>query len=210
MLAMPASILLIGLFPAKAVLNVIGLLSGLWIAGRYVKSIDWKELLKITCYMTLGIITGIGASSWIPQSILIKIYGVAIIIVAIKKMFFPGKKKFPEWVMTGILFIAGLIHGLFISGGSFLVIYAADKWKDKERFRATLSSVWVILNTGLLISHIKMGYFTHSSIWLTIAAVPALAFGITVGNKIYQRIKQETFLKLTYILLIISGFLILR
>lgn len=210
MLAMPGSILLIGLLPSKAVLNVIGLLASLWIAVRYVRSIDWREFLKITCYMVLGIVVGIQVSVLASQDVLIKIYGVIIIIVAIIKIVSPSRYKLPEWVMRGLLVTAGLIHGLFISGGSLLVIYAVDKLRKKETFRATLSAVWVVLNTGLLVSHIQLGYFTYSTMRLTAMAIPALGMGVIVGNKIYQHIKPEVFLKLTYVLLIISGGLILK
>lgn len=210
MLAMPASILLIGLTPAKAVLNVLGLLASAWIAVRCWRDVCWREVLKISCFMSVGIIVGAIMGVGLPLQFLLKGYAVLIILIAIKKMFLPGTRILPEWMMKVILLSAGVIHGLFISGGSFLVVYASARFQDKSEFRATLSAVWVILNTGLMVTHIGAGYFDQSSIILTLMAVPAVAAGVIVGTWIHQRMKQEYFLKMTYVLLILSGLLILR
>lgn len=39
-----------------------------------------------------------------------------------------------------------IIHGMFVSGGALLVIYATQVLKEKEEFRATVAPVWVVLN----------------------------------------------------------------
>ena len=53
-LAMPASMFLLGIDDAKVVLNVMALISGLLIAISSYKSINKKELLKICTIMIIG------------------------------------------------------------------------------------------------------------------------------------------------------------
>ena len=53
-LAMPASMFLLGIDDAKVVLNVMALVSGLLIAISSYKSINKKELLKILIYLILN------------------------------------------------------------------------------------------------------------------------------------------------------------
>ena len=45
--------------------------------------------------------------------------------------------------MICILLAAGMIHGMFVSGGALLVVYATLVLKDKEEFRATVALIWV-------------------------------------------------------------------
>ena len=62
------------------------------------------------------------------------------------------RKKAPSFSRKGawaVLLGAGVVHGMFVSGGALLVVYAAATFRDKEVFRSTLAAVWVILN-GLL------------------------------------------------------------
>ena len=58
-LAMPASMFLLGIDDAKVVLNVMALISGLLIAISSYKSINKKELLKICTIMIIGMCIGV-------------------------------------------------------------------------------------------------------------------------------------------------------
>ncbi len=209
LLAMPASIMLVGINTAKAVLNVCGLLACLYISIRNYKHINKNQLIKITILMFLGMFMGIYLFKIIPLNFLLKIYGVMIVLIALKNMFIKKKINLPEFSMILIVLLAGLIHGMFVSGGALLVIYATSVLKDKSEFRATLSPVWVMLNTFLMINHIVSGFFDSRTITLTFVSIIPLFIGITIGNILHHKINQNMFLKLTYILLLISGISIL-
>lgn len=210
MLAMPVSILLIGMYPAKAVLNLVGLLTSLWIAVCYKADVLWTEVIKITLHMALGICIGLWIIDFFPVNWIMKGYGIVIIAIALKKMFMSKEKEMPEWMLPVVLVAAGIMHGLFISGGSVLVIYASSKFHEKRVFRATLSAVWVILNSALLVIHIYSGYFAVYGIEINLWAVLAAIIGLAVGNKIHGKIRQDYFFKITYVLLAISGILMLQ
>jgi len=78
-----------------------------------------------------------------------KIYAVIIILIALKNILLKKDFELGKLLSIVILIMAGVIHGMFVSGGSLLVIYAVYTFKDKNIFRATLAPVWVILNTFL-------------------------------------------------------------
>ena len=69
-----------------------------------------------------------------------------IVIIGIKNLAVPQQKFMPEWALWIILALAGLIQGMFVSGGALLVIYAVQKLRDQQQFRITLSAVWTVLN----------------------------------------------------------------
>lgn len=209
MLAMPVSMILIGVNEAKSILNVMGIISCLILTIKNYKSINRKEFIKITIFMFIGMIFGISLFKIAPINILLKIYAVIIILIAVKNMFVKNKIALPNFIMILIILTAGIIHGMFVSGGSLLVIYAVSVLEDKKEFRATLSPVWVLLNSYLMYDHIKMGFFTANVVKLILISIIPLIASMFLGNILHDKMNQNAFLKLTYILLLISGLLLI-
>lgn len=205
LLAMPASMQLIGVDEAKTVLNMMSLLCCLWVAIGTYKHTNWKELMKITIFMLVGMAIGIVLFDYAPVTILLKIYAIVIIAVALRKFFQKKVIPIPEIGLLAVLIMAGVIHGMFLSGGSLLVIYAATVLKDKTEFRATLAPLWVILDSFMFINQIRLGHVNETTIPLILIALIPLIAGIILGVKLFTKINQKNFLTLTYILLLVSG-----
>ncbi|WP_216638972.1 sulfite exporter TauE/SafE family protein [Paenibacillus sp. FJAT-26967] len=205
LLAMPASVLLIGVDEAKTVLNVMALICCSWIAFRHRKHINGKEFRKITGYMFLGMIGGVVIYDTLPSAFLLKIYAVLIIAIALKKMFIKKNVTLPGLLLILTILGAGVIHGMFLSGGSLLVIYAVMVLRDKSEFRATLAAVWAVLDFFLFLNQARLGHVNSDTIPLIGIALVPLALGIALGNRLHHRINQNHFLLVTYVLLFISG-----
>lgn len=204
-LAMPPGIFLQGIDTAKMVLNILGILASLWIVSVSYKDINWKEVKKILFFMVIGTALGMKIFTLLPLEFLLKIYAIFIILMALKGIFIKGEMKTPEWVLVGVILLAGVIHGMFVSGGPLIMIYVAKKLKSKSSFRATLAVVWIVLNTYLAFSHYNQGIFTSENLKLLYLSIPPFALGMIVGNILHHKMSQATFLKLSYILLSISG-----
>lgn len=206
-LAMPFSINLVGYQVAKPVLNVLGLLSGIYVFVGNWKNVKWRELLKIVLIMTGGIIVGIiikGAFEG-KEQLLYKGLGIFIILMATSGLAKMKKPAESQRDTTILLPIAGIVHGIFVSGGPLLISYLTTKIKDKLTFRATISTVWIFLNSMILIDDIRNGYWTMSLLKTQLIAIPFLFGGMFIGGCLVKRMSQEKFMKLTYILLVISG-----
>ncbi|MGL5427310.1 MAG: sulfite exporter TauE/SafE family protein [Cetobacterium sp.] len=204
-LAMPPGIFLQGIDTAKMVLNILGILSSIWIIAISYKDIDWKEVKKIILFMIVGVGVGMKLFTMLPLDILLRVYAIFIILMALKGMFVKGEIKTPEWFLIGVIFLAGIIHGMFVSGGPLIMIYVAKKLKTKSSFRATLAIVWIVLNSYLAFSHFNEGLFTPQNIRLCLLSIPPFAVGMLAGNILHDKMSQASFLKLSYILLSISG-----
>lgn len=209
LLAMPPAMMLIGVYEAKVILNIMAFLSCLILAVKNYRNIQWKILFNIIVYMAIGMFAGIWLFERLSFSLLLPAYGVMILLIALKKMFVKKEIKMTRFMLNGILLAAGVIHGMFVSGGALLVVYASAVLKDKENFRATVASVWVVLNTGLMISDILQGYMTSEVMKMTGISILPLFLAIYFGNKIHEKIDQKLFMKITYILLFASGVSIL-
>ena len=205
-LAMPPSTYLLGLDNAKVVLNAMAWVSGLMIAIMNYRYINWKELAKIVVFMIAGMFAGMEICRVInSDSTLLTIYGFVILAIALKNLLVKKEPDLPQAALYLVLLAAGVIHGMFVSGGALLVIYAVQVLKDKNEFRATVAPVWVVLNTFMMITQYRSGLFTTENVQLIAVSILPLFLATWLGGKLAQRLNQNVFLNLTYILLIISG-----
>lgn len=210
-LAMPLSIILVGFNVAKPILNILGILSGLYVFLYCYKNVKWNELKRILIIMIPGIMCGIYLKRFFigRESYFYKTFGAFVIILAINGLYkiYKNKKinssnKLFEFLL---LILSGIIHGMFVSGGPLLIGYLSKRIEDKVSFRATISTVWIILNSIIFIDDFKGGLIIGSTIKFLIITIPFLFMGMFIGSKLYSRMSQSLFMKLTYILLIISG-----
>ena len=205
-LAMPPSACLIGLDNAKVILNVMALISGLLIAIMNYKNIRWKELIKIIIFMIIGMVVGIKICELVnSDNVLLTVYGIVIFIIALKNLILKNEVTVHPSILLIVLLLSGIIHGMFVSGGALLVVYAVQVFKDKDEFRATIAPVWVVLNTYMAFSQYKSGLFTSSNINLILLSIIPLFIATWVGGKLSEKLDKNIFLNLTYILLILSG-----
>lgn len=217
-LAMPPSLMLVGYDIAKPILNVLAIFSGVYVfLGNY-KNIAWKELARIVAVMALGIFGAVFVKGFFvgKEHLLYKLLGILVIVLAVQGFYKllrkPDEQKpdAPAKGKTGIatyalLVLAGIIHGLFVSGGPLLTGYMTKRIQDKNVFRATICTVWVFLNTLVLLEDIQAGLWVPSTCKMLVFATPFLLAGMFIGSKLVKRMSQMLFMKLTYILLFISG-----
>lgn len=204
-LAMPFAILLLGIEVAKPVLNITTLIACILIVFESYKNIVWKECFKMIAIMFIGVIIGEYIYRIFPVDLLLNIYAIFIILIALKGIFIKQSYDLNEKVLIGVIILAGVIHGMFLSGGPLLIIYAVKKLQDKATFRATLAPVWIVLNSYLLIKQLLSGLISTQVVTLSIFAIPVLIAAIIIGKKLYEHMSQRFFLLLSYILLLISG-----
>lgn len=206
---MPVGTYTLGLQSSVSILNATGFLACTLLAVLNLRSINWRELGKIVGVMLPFVALGAWLDTVIPLHALLKIYGLVILAVGIKNLVQKKQTFLPEWALWGVLVAAGLIQGMFVSGGALLVIYAVQKLTDKEQFRATLAAVWSILNFLYAFYQLWAGHFT-GEVWLMVlCCIPLIVLATFVGGKLAKHISQERFLKLTYILLLVIGTILL-
>lgn len=205
MLAMPASILLLGVEDARFILNVTAILTCVFIGVQQWKYSNKKELKKILLVMLIGMAFGTVLYRVIPLDFLLPAYGVVIIIVSLQRLFFPQAAQLPQWAYLPVLIAAGIIHGMFVSGGALLVMYATLVLLDKSEFRATIAATWAVLDPTFFVLNFDVALWNAENMMLIGACIPLLILSVWVGNWLHKRINQEWFMKLTYVLLVASG-----
>ncbi len=232
-LALPVSLMLVGYATARPILNVLGILSGIYVAVLNRHDVVWKELLKVCLVMLCGILLGIFLKKYVSgkERILYIALGIFIILLSIQRMaqlFIHPKKiavkndgsireieKTPKHVRLSlvkdyaVLVFAGLIHGIFVCGGPLLIGYLSKILKERKQFRATISCIWIFLNFFILVSDAVQGYWSYSLFKVLLMTVPFLWGGMKIGSLLYAYMNQKIFMLVTYILLFVSGLTLL-
>ena len=234
-LAMPFSIHLVGYAVAKPVLNVLGIIAGIYVVAGGYQKVNTKELKRVCLYMGIGIVAGIFLKQAFAghERLLYVALGIFVIGIGLRGLLSFGKyawengfsivdknpKKAKESAeerehdiekgMTPgarvLLLFSGVVHGIFVSGGPLIITYLSNHTKSKEEFRRTVSAVWIILNSMILVSDLMAGYYTKNTWRIQAISVPFLFGGMFVGSLLFRRMSQTLFTVLTYILLCIAG-----
>ena len=181
--AMPVGTTLLGLSPTVSILNAMGFFACGLLAVLNIKHVNWREFGKIIAVM--------------------------IVFIGAKNLIFTRQKFLPEWALWIILALAGLIQGMFVSGGALLVIYAVQKLRDQQEFRITLSLIWTVLNFIYACIAFQQGHFTGDVVQIIVMCIPLAVVATVLGSKLQKKISQEKFLKLTYVLLLFIGMVLL-
>ncbi len=216
-LAMPPGLMLVGYNVAKPILNVLGILAGVYVFITQSRYVDWKQLKKVVLIMAIGIFAGFFLKNSLAgyDSLLYKILGVFVVFLALQgfwKMSARGQKtsdKGSAGRSLALLISAGVVHGMFVSGGPLLIGYLSREIKEKRSFRATISTIWIILNSIILVQDIGAGMWTRELVVQQLITLPFFIAGMFVGSILVKKMSQAVFMKLTYILLFISGILLL-
>ena len=204
-LAMPPCIALVGISDAKSSITFVFLVSCAVVTLLNIRQINWKKLALMILFMLIGMFPGLWLYDKLPVKILMILYGVIVVLIGLVKLLKKNSSDLKKPWNYGALILAGAMQGMFTSGGPFLVLYAASAMKDKKEFRATVSAVWVVLNIYLCLNMGFKGMYTSYSWKLVLLSAAPVAAAILIGSRIAKRIRQETFLKLVYVLLILSG-----
>jgi len=202
---------LVGIKTAVVALCMVSLTLAIFVVIRFHKLIDKNAYLNIVGFAVLGMPIGMLAFSFLPERALKIGLGIFIILAAARGFYVllskkQDRKPINNAVLRVLLFIGGIVHGAFASGGPFLVIYAGEKIKEKGSFRATMCSVWATLNSVLLIKYIITGDFIVKNVMpVYLLAIPFLAVGVAIGMFLHKKVSQRVFSIIVYCILLAAG-----
>ena len=202
------------LYPIEILLPVLvplDLLVNLYIVTRHHRYIHHSLLFrKILPAMGFGLVVGIIIFHLIQGSILKKIFGLLVILLAVRELLGLLRHEIHHNIFSDIksnIYIAGagLIHGIYASGGP-LLIYALGKLNlTKSVFRSTLAAVWLIFSVFLMVSYIVAGTFTLVSLEYIAILLPVIITGIWLGECLHHRINEATFKIFVFAVLLLAG-----
>lgn len=209
LLSMPLGIMLMGMPLTKPVMTIVAWITGVVVLVSEYRHIQWKEAAKMTGVMLVGVLGGMWLGGKVQLNFLLIIYAVVVAGIGCRKLFFPAARESSVPVQNTALVIAGIMQGLFVSGGSFLVVYAVARLKEKRQFRATVNAVWAFLNLVMITTFGLNGALTRDVVTMSLISIIPTLIAIWLGGVLTRKVNQSTFLKFIYIVLIVSGLVLL-
>jgi len=220
-LAVPFLAMILGLEKAVAISAAHTWLLTIYIVIVSWDKIVWKEFRFIALYVLLGLPVGYFIFKTLDDTYLKLVLSLFMIGVGINGIRMTRRSRQAEpsvepvkktHLMRFILFLGGIIHGAFASGGPFVVIYAAQALKDKTLFRVSMCLLWLSMNTILIIIYTADGlWYRDSSLAFhaLLATLPFLLVGIFVGDYLHHRVSEYAFRLIVFALLLGTGFVVM-
>lgn len=190
-------------FPIRSILPVLVALNiplCLWILWKKYKDVDIRFLfLQVMPLMGAGVVIGLLLDEQLEGPVLRRLFGLLILGFSLRELYqlFFKKEQAPVTANRLIsqfwILMAGIIHGIYASGGPPLVHAVSRMQMSRQTFRATLTAVWLILNGILLGVYVNNGRFageeTRQFLWL----LPAIPLALRAGEWLHGRVSERAF-----------------
>jgi uncharacterized membrane protein YfcA len=202
------------LFPLGQLLPVfvpLGLFVSTWLVLRGRAHVDRRLLVaRILPWMGLGLAVGLTIFERASHELLRRAFGAFVVTLAALELWrllreSAVAREIPPPAATAALLGAGVMHGMFSTGGPLLVWALGQSIPEKRAFRATLSCVWLVLGSALTTAYAWNGRLHGGTLHATAALLPVLVLAIAAGEWAHRRLDERRFRVLVYALLLASG-----
>ncbi|NOY93352.1 MAG: sulfite exporter TauE/SafE family protein [Deltaproteobacteria bacterium] len=197
----------------------VSILQSAYILVRDHRHVNWRLLLtRVLPLLALGMALPLTLFNGTEAEGLKPVFGVMVLGLAMRELWLSRRragntKRAP---LAPLPFAAstagaGVVHGIFATGGPLLVYALGRLELSKTSFRATLAVVWLLLNLVLVASFAHAGRYTPEMLRALPFILISLPVGIVIGEVIHHRVDEKLFRKLAWTLLALASIpLILR
>lgn len=204
------------LYPIETLVPVLvplDVMLNAYIVSRHHGHVAWRFFFKrIAPLMGIGLGVGIAVASSLEGRQLRLAFGVMVVLLSaaeISRQLRPYRKG-PAAVMGGVTSAvcmtgAGMIHGIYATGGPLLVYAVGRSSLSKSAFRSTLATVWLTFNSVLIASFALRGQLGTAEARKIGTFLPVLVVGVVLGEWGHRRIDERRFRLVVFSLLLIAG-----
>jgi uncharacterized membrane protein YfcA len=176
---------------------------------------DWRdvvrdELKRLIVPTLLGVAGGVLLFSSLDNRVMLQLLGgflIAYALYAFAVHYFglPEITCSQRWAYP-VGFAGAFIDTLFGGGGGTLVvIYLHMRRVGRAPFRATVAALWLAEMVARILGYGAAGYYSLETLLLCALMMPLMGAGTWVGERLGNRISQETFSRLMALLLLVAG-----
>ena len=189
----------------------LGLLSSAAILARDHRRVVWRDALRILPACLGGVLLGLYFFTTLDARTLAFALGLFVLLYgahALRATFRPRPdSRLPlRLVVPAIGATAGFVGTLFgANAGMFFAIYLDLLKLGKHEFRATVAAILFALGVFRGTGYLAVGAFDREALIACAAALPLMAVGILIGNRIHARLDQVAFQRFVALVLIASG-----
>ncbi len=200
-------------FPMHVIVPLNSLLVSvlfIFLSIRDRREVVWAELKLLIVPTLAGVAAGLFLFKSLNNHVLVMLLGSFLVVYAVytlavhvfglPKLTCSRAWSFPA-AMSGA-FIDTLFGG---GGGTLVVIYLHARGLAKLQFRATVATLWLMEMVARLGGYTAVGFYRRDVLILAAAMLPVIVAGTWVGERLGNRIRQETFSKILAVMLLLAG-----
>lgn len=199
--------------PMRVIVPVITLLGFFAAVGHIAQDrgrIAWRELLKLLPFTVIGVAAGLYLFVSLSQATLRVLLGGFVIVYALYSLLGRGagrlERRLAPFIIAPVSALAGLVATLFGGmAGPIYVIYLNMVGLDKSAFRVTIATILFVLAAMRIAGYIGIGVFDKATLLVFLSALPVMAVGMFLGNRIHARVSERGFTRFVAAVLIASG-----
>jgi uncharacterized membrane protein YfcA len=190
----------------------LSLVQNAWITMRYHDGIAWRLVLaKVVPLMLGGMIVGFEISEGVQGDALRVAFGVLVLVLSARELYGILRTTQAEErpagpvATTTALLGAGVVHGIYATGGPLLVYAIGRLGMSKHAFRSTLTVIWLVLNAILTGMMAFRGRVSQETLLTSAMLFPTVPLGLVVGEVLHRRVSERRFKILLFSLLSIAA-----
>jgi uncharacterized membrane protein YfcA len=200
--------LLSAVAPVAAVVPVVVSLDYVGSAGQGLRNLErvaWAEQLTLVPFTLVGVGLGLLALRGVPTGVLSRVLGGFVVVYAFYQLLPLPPLRGSRVSAIGCGIMGGLVGTLFGTGGPFYAIYFNLRGLDKNAFRATFATNFLIDGGVRLIAYALAGLLGWATLISVAAALPLVAAGLYAGGRIHLGLSQRTFVRVVSLILVAAG-----
>lgn len=201
---------LLGMFlPLKEfvpVLVLYSLLMNLMLFFKVEGNFNVKRIMTLVAVGTVSTFGGVYLLKYINDNTLKLVVGIIIIISAVVMILgyrINIKNKFVGDIVAG--FFSGLLNGSVSLSGPPVILLLSNEDAEKNTFRKTLTTFFLVLNFMSLPAFFLNGLITQGVVNMAFYNIFALAIGTFIGLKIGNLFSEKHFKAMTLGLILLMG-----
>ncbi|NOT16449.1 MAG: sulfite exporter TauE/SafE family protein [Sulfuriferula sp.] len=177
------------------------------LSGVNLRQVNWREVRTLIPLSIIGITLGTHLLTSLPLQPMLITLSIFVAIFGIRSLLnLHGEKIISHWWAIPAGLSGGTIGALFGTGGPPYIIYLGHRISDKTALRATFSGLILVEGTLRISSFAYAGLFSDTRLlWSYLAAMPIVALGLTIGNRLHIGLTREQMMRIIGVLLLVSS-----
>lgn len=176
-----------------------------FLAGRDRAHVDRSVLGRLVApWMGAGVVVGAALAPWLAGEPLRRVYGAVVVALVGRELLGGGPASGPVSARA-FTFGAGVVHGLWGSGGPLLVQAVRPVLADRRAFRATMCTVWLVFDALVLATMVARGALDEAAVGRALLVAPAIPVGVWLGDRLHHHLPEARFAAVVRGLLLVGG-----
>jgi hypothetical protein len=188
----------------------LGLLSSLAILRHDLRHVAWRDLWRVMPWCAAGAAAGLYFFTTLDARTLAQALGAFVLAYGAYSLaitFRPWEVRLPVRGVTPVAGVAGGFVGTIFgsNAGTFFAIYLDLLKHGKLEFRATVAAILLGLGILRVSGYVAVGAYDREALIACAAALPLMAIGVLLGNRIHAGLDQLKFQRFVALVVIASG-----